>query len=127
MSAGRFARSRYAAAYNTANIHPIKVQPETLNLTIGGTANEPPSQAINNPISAVASRGKNARGLRPALVSLQWTGASAATPGNVGITTVPLLNATIRTQASTADADTDIEYLGVSTWAVVGYSIEEAK
>lgn len=127
MSAGRFTRSRYQAVYNPANIHPIKVQPETLNLSIGGEANEAPTEAINNPISAVVSRNKQARGLRPALVSLQWTGTVAAAPGNVGSTTVPLLNANIRTEAAQADDDTVVNYLGVATWVVIGYSVEEAK
>lgn len=127
MSAGRFTKTRYAAAYNTANIHPIRVQPETLNLSIGGEANEAPTGEITNPISAVVSRGVNSKGLRPATVTLQWTGTSPATSGNTGVTTIPLLNADIRVQASTADDDTDVTYLGVATWRVTGYAQEEAK
>lgn len=127
MSAGRFTRTRYIAEYNTANVHPIRVQPETLNLSIGGTDNDPTETAVSNPISAVSSLGKRAKGLRPALVTLRWTGTAPATPGNLGLTQVPLLNAEIRTAAAGADDDTAVSYLGVATWVVAGYSAEEAK
>lgn len=74
MSAGRFIRSRYIASYNTDRIHPIRVQPETLDLApvdTPATANSPPSQSINEPISAVVSLGQRALGLRPRLVTIE--------------------------------------------------------
>lgn len=128
MSAGRFVRSRYAAVYNGGTaIHPIKIQPETQALSIADEANDPPDGAINNPISAVVSRGVNARGLRPATVTLRWTGLVSAAAGNLGTTTVPLLNQTIRDAAATADDTTDVTYLGATTWVVVGYKSEVAQ
>jgi hypothetical protein len=128
MSAGRFVDTRYQAAYGAGSaIHPIRVQPETRNLSINSAANEAPTADISNPISAVISRGVRARGLRPATVTLTWTGTAPATPGNIGSTTVPLLNAAIRAEAASADDDTDVTYLGVSTWRVSGYRQEEAK
>lgn len=127
MSAGRFTRRRYAAVYDDTAIHPIRVQPETLLLTIGGTANTAPTGAVTNPISAVVSRGVRSLGLRPATVTLQWIGSEASDEGNIGSTTVPLLNATIRTAASTADDATAVSYLGSTNWRVAGYTEEEAK
>lgn len=127
MSAGRFVRTRYEAVYDNTQVHPIRVQPETLDLELGGVANAGSENASTTPISAVVSRNKRARGLRPALVSLQWTGSSPSPAGNVGITTIPLLNPDIRAIAAVADSDTEVSYLGVATWTVAGYTAEEAK
>lgn len=80
MSAGRFELTRYAASYGGGTqIHPIRVQEETLALSItpaGGDAvtNDAPAGATTSPISAVVSRGKRAGGLRPRLVSIKFTG-----------------------------------------------------
>lgn len=47
MSTGAFVNSRYQNGLN-GDIHPIRVQPETLTLDIGGTVNAPPAGAINS-------------------------------------------------------------------------------
>lgn len=73
MSAGAFTSSRYAAEAGT--IHPIRVQPETLAATIGGTANDPPAGAANSKISARVSNGNRQFGLKPRRVSFKFTGA----------------------------------------------------
>jgi len=129
MSAGRFTGTRYQASYGAGNeIHPIRVQPETISLTINSVANNPPAGAITNPISAVVSRGSNARGLRPRLVTLRAPDTNPpATYLAGGITTVPLLNTAIAAAAANADDDTTVSYLGISTWTVVGVASEIAQ
>lgn len=80
MSAGKFVRSRYQASYSNTQIHPIRVQPETVAVTSPDTGgdpgipNDPPAGAVSNPISALSSLNRNARGLRPRYITLQWTG-----------------------------------------------------
>jgi hypothetical protein len=129
MSAGRFTGSRYQASYGAGTaVHPIRVQPETIALTIDSVANDPPSGAISNPISAVVSRGRNTRGLRPRLVTLRAPDTNPpATYLAGGITTVPLLTPAIATAAANADDETTVSYLGLSTWTVVGVSAEVAQ
>lgn len=77
MSAGAYNSSKYQASYGDGtNIHPIRVQPETISAVIGGTSNnnEPPSAAVSNPISAKVSRGGRGLGLKPRTVTLKFTG-----------------------------------------------------
>lgn len=78
MSAGSFGLAGYRASYNTANIHPIRIQSETLGLeiTIGGTTvtnNGEDAAEINNPISAVVSRGNRALGLNARRITIKFT------------------------------------------------------
>lgn len=71
MSSGRFTRSKYEADDGT--IHPIRLQPETLEANIGGGANSPPSADTDTDLSAKVSRGARAFGLRPRFVTAVWT------------------------------------------------------
>jgi len=77
MSAGQFQIVGYQASYDTAEIHPIRVQPETLELTvtIGGTdvVNTPADlSTATSPISAVVSRGKRSRGLNARTITVEF-------------------------------------------------------
>lgn len=72
MSSGRFVRSRYEADNGT--IHPIRLQPETLEANIGGGANAAPSASTDTDLSAKVSRGGRAFGLRPRFVTVVWSG-----------------------------------------------------
>ena len=58
MSAGQFIISSYGASYDLAQVHPIRIQPETL-------AAQPttPADAPTSPISARVSGGKRTLGL----------------------------------------------------------------
>ena len=76
MSAGGFSPSKYEASYAT-EIHPIRVQPETLAATIGAVNNNAPSGAVTNPISASVSKGNRQIGLRARLVRMSYTAAEA--------------------------------------------------
>lgn len=75
MSAGEFEQSKYEAnADNGSGIYPIRVQPETLLMTIGGTANDPPAGAANQPIFARARKGTREYGVGARAVRLRFTG-----------------------------------------------------
>lgn len=120
MSAGAFVISRYEASY-AANIHPIRVQPETTAASIGGTDNDPPAGVVNNPISVVVSRGRRSRGLIPRTVTLRApaTGQPAGYLA-LGLTTIPALTEAFFTAAT---AGAEVTYLG-ATFTVVGRSPE---
>lgn len=126
MSAGAFSRSRYEAAYAANAIHPIRVQPETIALaSSGGTpiTNAPPTAGITNPISALVSLGRRAKGLRPRSVTLQLPSTSAPPTGYVAgsIVRLPILNQALFAALNTGD---EMTYLG-TTWDVISTSPEE--
>lgn len=129
MSAGGFVKSKYAASYDVgSNIHPIRVQPETITCTIGGVANSEPAGAINNPISAVVSRGRRARGLVCRTVTLvsptsdQVQGYKAG-----GLTTIPCLTEAFFEAASIATNTTVVSYNGIATYKVSYVSEEKVR
>lgn len=77
MSSGSFTIVGYAATYNATQVHPIRIQPETLNLTvtIGGDPvgnDAEPVGNINNPISAVVSNGRRSKGLNARLIRVTF-------------------------------------------------------
>jgi hypothetical protein len=127
MSAGSFSLTRYASSYNPANIHPIRVQPETLlAVTIGATpvTNTVPTGAVNNPISAIVSRSKRSRGLMPRSIRIRLTGTPVpATYAAGSVTTIPVLQEAFYNACALG---VTITYLG-STWTVVGRSPELAR
>lgn len=112
MSAGRFTVSRYEASTdNGGGIYAIRVQPETLGLALGGTTNDPPAGASNQPINARARKGVREYGVGARAVRLRFTGTlpdgysgdevtvpvltpalfASATPGTAGVyLTVPV-------------------------------------
>lgn len=124
MSAGSFVNSRYQATYNTAEIHPIRIQPETLALAIdfgaGAVANAAPTDALTSPISAKVSGSRRQLGLTPRKVRFEFT-ATPPTGYNAGDTLeLPwLVNVTTIPKGATGT------YLGVAI-AVTGFSPENA-
>lgn len=126
MSAGTFIRSRYQASYGGGTaIHPIRVQPETIAFDAGSDTNDPPSGAINNPISAKISLSSRGLGLRPRFVTIQLPSTSTPPTGyRAGsITKIPILTPGVF--ASLAPGD-EVTYLGVP-WSVVSTTAEEVK
>jgi len=124
MSAGAFVISSYRASYNTDQIHPIKIQPETLAASANSVANNAPSDPPTSPISAVVSRGKRTRGLIPRTVTLRLNEDQILTgylPRSVTIIPV-LLPATFGAWPRGAEVD----YLG-AVWTIIGRSQEEAR
>lgn len=74
MSAGAYNRSRYTR--NNGDIHPIRVQPETLTLTIGSTANSAPTGTATSDISASVSKGRKGIGLKARSITFVFTGTA---------------------------------------------------
>jgi len=93
MSAGAFNITKYAASYGNADqIHPIRVQPETVGATIGTVVNSAPTGNVNNPIQCRVSGGKRQIGLMARYVTIQFP--SAGQPAGYqagGITRIPAL------------------------------------
>lgn len=125
MSAGEFSLSKYAASYDAAAIHPIRVQPETIAASIGGTTNSAPTGALNNPISASVSLSNREIGLRPRFVTLQApaTGQPAGYKAG-GVTRIPALQEAFW---NAAVKGASVTYLGISTWTVISREAEQAK
>lgn len=76
MSTGAFVATRYENGLN-GGIHPARVQPETLTLSIGGTANAAPAGAISSPIRAFASSRRRRGAVCMRKVGLLITAAGA--------------------------------------------------
>jgi hypothetical protein len=83
MSSGAFLDSFYDSN-KSGSVHPIRIQPETLALTLGGQANDAPDGASAVVGSAVVSRGKRSRGLNARTVSIRFTAAKTDyKPGSI--------------------------------------------
>lgn len=117
MSAGAFTISKYAASYGDGtSIHPIRIQPETLTASIGGTANAAPSGAINNPIQCRVSGGKRQIGLLARYITIQFPSTGQPSTYQAGGTTrIPALTETFYNLAVKGAA---ITYLTVSCTVV---------
>nr|CRY96881.1 hypothetical protein [uncultured prokaryote] len=70
MSQGSFVGSKYQS--DTGDTHFIKVQPETIAATLGGTANAAPTGDIDSVFAAEVNRGARAYGLRPRKVTIAF-------------------------------------------------------
>lgn len=74
MSSGPFVKNaRYEL--DNGDIAPIRVQPETLALTINGVANASSADAVTTASSAVVSRGKRAKGINARTVTVVFDSA----------------------------------------------------
>lgn len=113
MSAGAFTISKYAASYGAGDqIHPIRVQPETLSATITGTANAAPTGAINNPIQCRVSGGKRQIGLLARYVTIQFPATGQPSTYQAGGTTrIPALTEAFYNKATKGAT---VTYLSVS-------------
>lgn len=80
MSSGKFEKSFYEADYGAGTaIHPIRVQPETLDFSIGAAVNTPAAVAATNPIRAQVTKGKREAGLGARIVNLEFPEAEDGT------------------------------------------------
>lgn len=126
MSAGNFVRVGYQATYNTAAIHPIRVQPETLllSVTIGGTAtvNTAATGAINTPAGVRVSSGRRSRGVNARLIRIRFSGEPPAGYQANSTITLPALNPALLNAPNGATGT----YLGQAI-VVVGTSPEAAR
>lgn len=129
MSSGAFSKSKYAASYGDGtNIHPIRVQPETITCSVNSVANTAPTGAVTSPISALVSRGRRARGLIVRTVTLRADATTPPTgykPG--GLTTIPCLTTAFFNACAAATDTTTVSYLGSTNWKVSYVSDEKVR
>jgi hypothetical protein len=120
MSAGFFERTRYEL--DNGAIVPIRVQPETLNLTIGGTANAAPAGPTTFPGSANVSRGRRANGVNARMVRVEFGTAPSGYAENSPIS-LPWLQPDTFNSIAVGDPGT---YLG-QVVVVIGKSGEQVR
>lgn len=103
-----------------ANIHPIRIQPETQTLQIGVAENNPPAGAINNPRRVFVSGSRRRRGLIfSRMIRVTWAGAPPTGYLAGSTLSIPALNEAIYNAAEQDGAAGT--YLGVAI-RVVGRS-----
>jgi len=125
MSSGTFTTSFYEASYREGDqVHPIKVQPETLTATVGIIANESTATATTSPISALVSRSRVARGLNARIIYLQVVGTPPTNYAAGSRTKIPCMTPEFYEGAIAPGAE--ITYLA-TTWKVIGSSEEKVK
>lgn len=123
MSAGIFTIIGYEGDYGDGTaVHPIKVQPETLGLVIGGVTNAGTAVSnINNPISAQVSGSRRSLGLHPRMVSFEFTATPPATYAANQTLRLPLLTKDMKDVAVLGATGT---YQGVAIRVVSNYAPE---
>lgn len=123
MSSGPFIKSFYSSN-KTGLVHPIRIQPETLALSVGGTANTAAAGPSTSPLSAQVSQGKRSLGLNARTVTFKILSAGTSGLQVGGTISLPWLAGAAGFDSFAAgDA---IEYQG-ATGEVVGTSSETAK
>lgn len=124
MSAGVFVDTKYGATYDVTQVHPIRVQPETLAATgEGGTDNGPPIGALTNPISAEITKSRRGLGLHPRMIYLKLTGAPPTGYAANSRAKIPALTGAFF--AANNKKGSVVNYLG-TTWTVTGTNAEKA-
>ena len=71
--AGKFQNVAYESDGTSPRYYAIRVQPETIALTIDGTANAASGQAVDQPISARVTGGNSQFGIKARSVSIKFT------------------------------------------------------
>ena len=89
MSAGNFVISRYEA--NNGDVFPIRIQPETLGLTLGGTANSAPTDAVDQSVFARTGGGRRRYGRQARQVRVRFTGQPPTGYAENSVITLPAL------------------------------------
>lgn len=113
MSTGVFSRTFYEA--NNGDIYRIRIQPETAQAVIGGTANSAPAGPATVGISAKVSKSRNEIGLGARKVSIFTANPPANYAGNtaqIAVLTPALYDG--------LNGGESVTYLG-ATWEVVGF------
>lgn len=121
MSAGPFTLETYGSSYDPQQSHPIRVQPETLAASVGGTANNPLVGAPTSPISALVSSSARSLGLHARIVYMRLNGAAPVGYSSLSRARLPILDPA--NFAAFAVKATVVDYLG-TTWQVTGSRAE---
>lgn len=121
MSSGTFSKTKYES--DSGTIHPIRVQPETVGITVGGGTNAAPAGALDSPISAKVSAGNRAFGLKARSITIAFLD-TAPTGYKVGsYIRLPILTPT---RYSGVAAGQTFSYLG-QTATVIGKNPERVR
>ncbi len=110
MSAGGFIKVRYQA--DTGILHPIRIQPETLILELGGSANAVPTEpagTVKSRISARVSGSRRGLGLFTRMVRIQFGSATGDAPDGYqlgGVITLPILTEALYDAITPGDTGT---------------------
>ena len=126
MSAGKFTRALYLPTYSASVVHPIRVQPETLTLTVGGTPNAGATgeSLILSPISARVGGGRRKLGLNARTVTIQLVDATPPTGYKTeAVISLPVLKPEV---FDLLKPRPQVAYLG-KTWQVTFVTEETAK
>lgn len=99
MSSGAFTLSKYET--NAGEIHPVRVQPETLTATFGSTANAAPSGSVTNNQRAKVTKGKRQYGIGCRTITLTFGASPPSDYRAYSYITIPVM------QQSVWDAITD--------------------
>lgn len=101
MSAGEFLATRYETSSPGLGgvIMPIKVQPETVLLTIAGVGNDPPAGAVDFPLRVSVSAGNREYGVKARRVTLRFTDGGPTGYSGDDVT-VPILTPAVAAVAS---------------------------
>lgn len=83
MSAGSFTYAKYES--NSGGIYRVRVQPETIELTINAVTNAVPAANIDREGTLRISNGKRAFGVTPRAVGLRFTNVTPPTEYTFGI------------------------------------------
>lgn len=123
MSAGQFEDSTYQT--DGGDLYPCRVQPETLAMTIDGTANAADTGAIPAGVPSANMRGsKRQNGITARTVTLKLPNNGTPPDGYTGDNVVvPVLTSALYDSISRSSA---VQYLGVA-WRVAGTSNEVIK
>lgn len=84
MSAGGFVDAVYQSTELAGSFMPIRVQPETLALSVGGTANAGSETAINLPLRVNVSASSREYGVKPRRVVVRFTDEANLPDGYTG-------------------------------------------
>lgn len=121
MSAGAFTKSRYIA--NNGDIHPIRVQPETLALQFGATPNDPPPPPVDTNLHARVGGGNRGYGLKARSVTIAFKVDAPAGYKVGSYIRVPILQAGLW---NAINIDDTCQYLG-ETATVIGVNPERRR
>lgn len=122
MSAGQFERTKYEA--DNGDIYPIRVQPETLAATFGGTANAAPTGAVDQQGLARVSGGNRRIGIKARSVTIAFTGTPPTGYEPNQLLRVPIL--TLDLYNAINPNSTTGSYLGVNV-IVVGKNAQRGR
>jgi len=122
MSQGFFVVSRYEA--DDGEIFPIRVQPETLTLVVGGVVNAPPGGAQTRNTLARVSGGRRRIGIKARSVRFEFVGEAPAGYEEGSTLTLPILTSALYNQIPTSGGTGN--YLGTAI-RIVGKSSQAGR